>query len=1116
MTKITKESMGEFVRARNFSKLFIELGWDEPPLPNEPLSLSLDKRDSSTTVKRMAQKRGFVVCMCNTGSYYPKKKAERRRLVKQLAQHHYEHLLILCGDGKQCWTIDIRPQNRPMRTIEVEWHENQDIQLLMQRLDGMIFDISEESTLGITDVVDRVRNAFMENTEKITKRFYKQFQNKLSIFAKFIEGIEQQVSKEWYAALMLNRLMFIYFIQKKKFLDGDVNYLENRLKKTKELFGDDEFHGRFYRHFLRRLFVEGLGASEAQRDPELRELLGRVPYLNGGLFDLHAIEEQNQDIQIPDNAFEDLFAFFNEYEWYLDSHPSASGKDINPDVIGYIFEKYINNRADMGAYYTQEDITGYIVRNTIIPFLLNRTREKCKNAFGAKNGIWRFLRDNPDFYIYDAVKKGCDIPDTEIPENIRIGLNARKSNLIERRKHWNTATEERFSLPTEIWRETIERRTQYCALKKKIQNGEVCEVDDLITHNLDIERFVIDALRLYEGSDFVDAFYTAIAGRPAMNSGQRPTRGISVLDPACGSGAFLFSALNVLEPLYKECVNRMHDFVDEDDQLRRDGKRKGTKKHPQFRIVLDDIKSHQNEKYWIYKTIILNNLYGVDLMKEASEIAKLRLFLKLAAEAEYDCEKINLGLEPLPDIDFNIRSGNSLVGFASMMQFEEAIQNRLDFSDGLIDEIKDEANIVQRANDAFRDAQDVGDESYRKAKIELGESLAHLNEKMNQYLADQYGKGIKQNKLKYQDWLKSHRPFHWLAEFYGIVEEGDGFDVVIGNPPYIEYRNVKKSYTVKDYATESCGNLYAFFMERARQITGLKSLLSMIVPLSGHSTKRMTPLVNNFYKKFKLCRLFNISSDNNPSTLFPSVKFRLAIFIVSNSGDGIFTTNYTRWYAKERKNLFNILHYTNASDAVYETAISKIADHLHLKVLQKIAKVKTTLRKQISSQRLSDNTLFFHAAPVNWVRSHTTVPYFHGQRDGEKSVELKPIFLHPESSTKNIHAVLCSTLFFIWWIAHSDAYHLNKSEISNFPTYPINNLDNISLELEKDMQANSRRRVYHYKTTGRVEYDEFYMKKSKHTIDKIDTILAKGYGFTEEELDYIINYDIKYRMGLNE
>ena len=84
----------------------------------------------------------------------------------------------------------------------------------------------------------------------------------------------------------------------------------------------------------------------------------------------------------------------------------------------------------------------------------------------------------------------------------------------------------------------------------------------------------------------------------------------------------------------------------------------------------------------------------------------------------------------------------------------------------------------------------------------------------------------------------------------------------------------------------------------------------------------------------------------------------------------------------------------------------------------------------------------------------------------------------------------------------------------NSPKCKANNLVILSQELEQDMQVNSKRRIYHYKTTGRVEYDEFYMKKSKSIIDRVDSILAKNYGLTEEELDYIVNYDIKCRMGL--
>ena len=369
-------------------------------------------------------------------------------MVNQLARHHYEHLLIICGEGRQCWTVAIRPQNRPpLRTVEVEWNETQDVQPLMEKLDGIVFEISEEDRLSITDVVDRVRNVFMENAESVTRKFYEKFRKELSEFSEFIEGIKEQVSREWYAALMLNRLMFIYFIQKKRFLDDDVDYLETRLKTTQKTYGSDTFHNRFYRHFLRHLFSEGLGTPESKRDPALRTMLGKVPYLNGGLFDIHEIEKEHADIDIKDQAFENLFKFFNQYNWHLDSRPTATGKDINPDVIGYIFEKYINDRAKMGAYYTQEDVTGYIARNTIIPFLLNHAKEKCKNAFDAEHGIWRFLREKPDDYIYDAAKKGCELPDEDIPDHVSRGMDTKAPDLIERRKNWNTKADERFALP---------------------------------------------------------------------------------------------------------------------------------------------------------------------------------------------------------------------------------------------------------------------------------------------------------------------------------------------------------------------------------------------------------------------------------------------------------------------------------------------------------------------------------------------------------------------------------------------------------------------------------------------------------------------------------------------
>ena len=670
-------------------------------------------------------------------------------------------------------------------------------------------DISEEGELYLGDVVEKVRSAFMQNHEQITRRFYTKFQKELERFADFIEGLQDRVAQKWYSALTLNRLMFIYFLQKRGFLDSNKNYLKDKLQETQQKHGKDQFERTFYRKFLRQLFAEGLGAPAANRPAQLQKMLGKVPYLNGGLFDLHDIEKANDKIDIPDEAFENLFAFFDNYQWHLDTRPMATGNEINPDVIGYIFEKYINDRAKMGAYYTQEDVTGYIARSSIIPFLLEQARKENRNAFNAETGIWRFLREQPHNFIYDAVQKGCNIPDSELPQNIRHGLDTKKPNLKERRTDWNNPADPRFALPGEIWRETIARRIRCNALIDKMKSGGITRTEDLITRNLDIQRFAAVALESYEGTDFVEAFFTAIAGKPPRTSKDKGRRGITVLDPACGSGAFLFAALNVLEPLYEKCLQRMREFVEEDDTLRQQGKRKGAPKHPQFRKTLADIKQHTNENYWIYKQIILNNLYGVDLMREAAEIAKLRLFLKLAAAAgDADPTKDNFGLEPLPDIDFNIRSGNSLVGFAGMTEFNLFAKRQLRDKNEqqAADDVRENMKLVNMADIRFRQAQEHDTpQEYQKAKRDLGGKLDTLNNSLNQYLAAEYGKKTKANIAQ---WQETHRPFHWLANFYDIIENHGGFDVVIGNPPYVQYNKVRTQYQVQNYRTEECGDLY--------------------------------------------------------------------------------------------------------------------------------------------------------------------------------------------------------------------------------------------------------------------------------------------------------------------
>jgi hypothetical protein len=807
----------------NLRSLFIEeLGWDTH---NTPLEIQLD--GGPQKLQAVAQKRGMVALHCPTpaGGRLPEYSL-RRKIEQQVAKGAHEHLIVFTDATQttQIWQWVKREPGKPDACREHTFHKSQSGDALLQKLAAIAFTLDEEETLVLPGVIGRVRAGF--DVERVTRKFYEDFKKQHTAFLAFIDGIGEVADCEWYASVMLNRLMFVYFIQRKGFLDGDPNYLRHRLDRSRKEQGKDKFY-TFYRYFLLRLFHEGFGKRRKDRAPDLEKLLGNIPYLNGGLFDVHELEKPERygkEIQIPDKAFERIFDYFDQYQWHLDERPLRADNEINPDVLGYIFEKYINQK-QMGAYYTKEDITEYISKNTVLPFLFDAAKAKCKVAFENPDGptVWDLLCETPDRYIYAALRHGTD---QKLPPAIAAGLDATKPNLIERRKAWSKPAPVEFALPTEIWREVVARRQRYEEVRRKLAAGEVREVNDFLTLNLDLRQFAQDVIQNCEGPDLLMAFWQAIAT-------------ITVLDPTGGSGAFIFAALNILEPLYEACLDRMEAFLAEWGEH---GKKTHPNYHRKFTEVLARVDAHPNRRYFILKSIILNNLYAVDIMEEAVEICKLRLFLKLAAQVEPDAARDNLGIEPLPDIDFNIRAGNTLVGYATADEVRRCMTAEKTTG-------KDQMKLLvmgeKDAYAAFEDKLKIADAAFRsfrlqqtelggivtaQDKADLQAKLKALEDELSRHLAGEYGVKVS-DKAAYAQWVKSHQPFHWFIQFYSILN-GGGFDVIIGNPPYVEYNKVEGTYRVRGYKTRDCGNLYAFVLERSVALIQSKGRLGFIVPIA--------------------------------------------------------------------------------------------------------------------------------------------------------------------------------------------------------------------------------------------------------------------------------------------
>ena len=1087
----------QYIKEAAFKELFItEMGWNRFRGQAELAPIIID--DNEYRFITVAERNGFQILTCPVDDI--PNTTICRRIDSKLRRNANDYICVfyIPGTEHQQWIAPIKTvEKRDIVTIEYETADKADF--LFSKIPDLSFGVDEQTT--IVDVKERIQGAFAVNSEKITKDFYSGFRKEHNAFAEFITGIDDQIpasknrDKQWYTSVMLNRLMFCYFIQKKGFLDGNFDYLQEKLKWVQQERGENRFFQTFYRGFLSELFHGGLNSP--RHSDEFENVYGRIPYLNGGMFEQHQLERDYADIDIADEAFVRLFRFFDTWRWHLDTRITASGKDINPDVLGYIFEQYINDRAQMGAYYTKEDITEYIGKNCIIPFLMDKMAETSPEAFKADGYVWHTLRESGDRYVYDAVKKGYTADwQSRIPENIAVGLDTTKPNLLERRKDWNTKTPETFVLPTEIWRETVERLQRCKNILAKIKNGEITHINDFITYNLDIRSFAYDLLQMADDRLFILHFYKAL---------QR----VTILDPTCGSGAFLFAAMNILEPLYEVCIERMQEFNAQNPNW--------------FKPELEEIahKYRSNIQYFIYKSIILRNLYGVDIMVEATEIAKLRLFLKMMAVVEVDFRADNMGLDPLPDIDFNIRCGNTLVGYATEEELNKDLDTPSDFNqmwanDEFKEKLKTEMELVATAYETFKHVQFTQSEdmtAFKQAKRGLNERLAALNELLNRRLHKAT------TSMPYDDWLASHQPFHWLAEFYQIIHDNGGFDVIIGNPPYVEYSKVRKKYIISNYRCLDSGNLYAYVIERTLNISHIGSRNGMIIQMSAFCTPRMKSFQKVWFANASFASLAFF--DDRPGKLFDNLQHIRVVIPILQKGvanHSVNTTCYNKFYSEYRQYLFQTLNYYESTISVMDFSVIKIHTEIEESIVKNIWKMKRKIGSY-ESENVNSNFVYYGYGYGYFGKILNHRSYFKGDKISVSTGD--KYFYIQDSYNKDIFvALMNSSLFYWYYVNYSDGHNFTKTVIGDMPFEYFDNTQILRLtdSLMNDLENKANIKIANYKSTGRIEYREYYPKKSKPIIDKIDKVLAEHYSFTEEELDFIINYDIKYRMGdeLNE
>lgn len=733
-----------------------------------------------------------------------------RYITRVFNDRYNRFLLILTIDFK--YIVFVFPEREK---AEAGKHKLKITKLTLKRDELYYTDIETILNIALSgkestyrDIDTKWKEAF--NVGRVTDRFFKDYKEVFLEIRKRLnrQKIERQSAHE-FTIQFLNRIMFIYFISKKRWLRNDPKFMKwfwNRYRE--EVVTGNAKENTFYQNWLKTIFFEAFNNqfSEKKELPDdINKVLAAAPYLNGGLFKKNPFDDL--PIDINDMLFKNIFEFFEKYNFTIkEDMPLDMDVAVDPQMIGYVYESLANVAETV--YESEEDM-----RNNWL-------------------GIFYTPRVEVDFMARRAL---VEYLAKSLPK-----------------------------VPKELIYELVFDEKGTSQFKQKVEG-------------------YFEKERLW--SDLEEALDS-----------------LSVVDPACGSGAFLVGMLNVLVELYR---------------------------------VIYKYQKREMQDFSIKKRIVGRSLYGVDIMPWAIHTAELRLWLQLIVEPNF--EPKNLKQNPLlPNLDMNLRIGDSLVQEIEGINLHLRDSNVSDKAKKKLEALKQEKEKYFNNDPTakFRKKEGLIAEEVRifeniiKDRIaSLGQDIEAIKQKLKdlskQTQTDLSGKKIKnpqqtlvQKEDTYREELEKlesdqlklkeilphisdpeKKPFVWDIDFAEVFGEKGGFDIVIGNPPYVRQEKIAPPNKLKEQITNQDKREY-----KERLIESVKTHFPVIESLNRKS---------DYYIYFYFSGL---SILNQKGTF---------CFITSNSWLDV-------GYGKELQDF--LLRYTPIQ-AIYDNAVKKVFAHADINTI---------------------------------------------------------------------------------------------------------------------------------------------------------------------------------------
>lgn len=508
------------------------------------------------------------------------------------------------------------------------------------------------------------------------------------------------------------------------------------------------------------------------------------------------------------------------------------------------------------------------------------------------------------------------------------------------------------------------------------------------------------------------------------------------------------------------------------------------------RTALEGISQHQAAE--IKKHIIQQNVYGVDIERGAVDIARLRFWLSLIVDEETP--------QALPNLDFKIMQGNSLLEQYKGVDLSAMTERKLD-STGMYSFFEDMIDVYRR---------------------ELREMLAEYydctNHREKQALRERIINNVKQQ-LKEQninidfgdlDLSGNNQFFLWHTWFHDVFSKG-GFDIVIGNPPYgakttdIEKELYKKYYEASNtYKGVSKGSTdtFAVFVNLGYNVLSVNGILSYIIPMAVTASDSMTTLHNLLEKN---CEIIKVSSySNRPKQIFDAACIRTSVFFFTktlSTNKHIYTTKLQRRrYSDSIGTIIDGLTYIDSKELKLPGRYAKISLPIEKTILKKMF----ATGKNIASYADGKGKPFYYRTSGG--------RYFNVISDTPTgSNKDKPYYVRKDLNSV-IGAILSTNLFWFYCQVYTNGLDLRTPELTAFPLPNLSEVSSLILEKIKikyaEYLSDIEKNVIVHST-----FKEYKLRKSKHLIDQLDDLVCPLYGLIREEIQFIKNYEIEFRLS---